>query len=157
MSCQRSKKRMGFSLLELMLVVVIIALIAAIAIPRLSRGTEGATSSSLAGSLAVLRDGIDRYSVEHGGSFPTVASFSAQMTQYSDASGNTSATKDATHVYGPYVRSVPPQPVGPRAGQSGVAAADGATVGWLYNASTGNITANCTTETDATGKLYVNY
>ena len=157
MPATSSRTRSGFSLLELMLVVVIIALIAAIAIPRMSRGAAGATDSSLTGSLAVLRDGIERYSVEHGGTYPTAASFVAQMTQYSSATGATQATKDTTYVYGPYIRSIPAQVVGARKGQSGVAAADAATVGWLYNQTTGVITADCTTEADATGKLYLNY
>lgn len=157
MSGKHSHNRFGFSLLELMLVVVIIALIAAIAIPRMSRGAAGAADSSLAGSLAVLRDGIDRYATEHGGTYPTAANFTSQLTLYSSATGTTSATKDTTYIYGPYVRAVPAQVVGAKKGQSGVAAADGATVGWLYNETTGNITANCTTEADATGKLYLNY
>lgn len=150
-------KRTGFSLLELMLVVVIIGLIAAIAIPRMSRGAAGAADASLSGDLAVLRDAVDRYSTEHTGSFPTVAAFTNQLTLYSSGTGGTSATRDTTYIYGPYLRAVPALPVGTRKGQTGVAAADAATVGWIYNETTGARNANTTTEADATGKLYNTY
>ena len=140
-----------------MLVVVIIGLIAAIAIPRLSRGAAGAADASLSGDLAVLRDAVDRYSTEHSGTFPTVAAFTNQLTLYSSGTGATNATRSTTYLYGPYLRAVPAQPVGNRKGQSGVAAADAATVGWIYNETTGARNANTTTEADATGKLYNTY
>jgi prepilin-type N-terminal cleavage/methylation domain-containing protein len=152
-----NKKRCGFSLIELVIVVVIIGIIGAIAIPRLSRGAEGAADSALAGDLAVMRNAIDLYATEHGGTFPAVATFEAQLTQYSDASGNTQATKDTTHVYGPYLRSVPELKVGTEKGSSTVAATAADGVGWVYNASTGAITANTGTLKDASGKAYVDY
>ena len=157
MARKQVHKRQAFSLLELMLVVVVIGLLAAIAIPRMSRGAAGATAASLAGTLTVLRDGIDRYANEHSGTFPAVATAAAQLTQYTSAAGATQATKDATFIYGPYVRVIPAAPVAAKKGQVGIAAADGATIGWLYNETTGTITINATTETDAAGKLYLNY
>src|SRR5688572_30235377 len=77
--------RGGFSLIELVIVVVIIGIIAAIAIPRLSRGSAGAADSALSGNLAVLRNAVDLYATEHGGTFPKLAQFSNQLTQYTDA------------------------------------------------------------------------
>lgn len=151
--------RRAFSLIELVIVVVIIGIIAAIAVPRMSRGAAGATDASLSGSLAVLRNAIDLYAQEHGGAFPRLSDFEARMTQYTDStnSDTPSSTATGTQIYGPYLRSVPALPVGAKKGKNGVAAADGANVGWIYNATTGAITANTTTEADATGKLYSTY
>ena len=58
MSRTKKHSRGGFSLLELVIVVVIIGIVAAIAIPRMSRGTAGASDSAVSGDLAVaLRPG----------------------------------------------------------------------------------------------------
>jgi prepilin-type N-terminal cleavage/methylation domain-containing protein len=157
MSNQNVHERSGFSLLELLLVVVIIGIIAAIAIPRLSRGAAGAADAALSGNLAVLREAIDRYSAEHVGAYPAVATFQAQVTQYTNEAGATSATRTTVYIYGPYIRTIPPLPVGTRKGQSGVAAADGPTIGWIYTQVSGDIRANTTTEADVTGKLYSTY
>src|SRR3954453_19452292 len=97
----------GFSLIELVIVVVIIGIIAAIAIPRLSRGSAGAADSALLGNLAVLRNAIDLYATEHGGTYPALATFDAQLTQFTDAPGGAAAAKDTTHVYGPCLRKMP--------------------------------------------------
>ena len=87
-----------------------------------------------------------------------MATFVNQLTLYTDAAGDPNATKDATHIYGPYLRRVPPLPVGAKRGQSDVAAATGTTVGWIYNATTGAISANTTSsEKDSSDTLYSDY
>ncbi len=156
MNKRRGTRRWGFSLLEVVIVVAIIAILAAIGIPRMSRGSKGANDSAVSGDLAVLRNAIDLYATEHGGAFPTAANINEQLTMYTDASGAT-GSKDATHIYGPYLRSVPPLPVGANKGQSKIAAVTAADVGWIYVATTGVITANTTTEADDAGKLYSAY
>jgi type II secretory pathway pseudopilin PulG len=144
-------------MIELVIVVVIIGIIAAIAIPRLSRGSAGAADSAVSANLAVLRKAIELYQAEHG-TLPSATSIAAQLTEYTDDSGATSATKTGAYIYGPYVRSIPPLPVGAKKGKTGIAAADGATVGWIYDESTGKISANTgTTEVDARGIKYSDY
>jgi general secretion pathway protein G len=152
--------RRGFSLIELVIVVVIIGIIAAIAIPRMSRGAAGAGDAALSSNLAVLRSAIDLYHTEHGGqdsSYPSAANIAAQLMGYTDESGAV-APKDSTHIYGPYLRSIPPLPVGAKKGSTGIAAADGAGVGWIYTAATGTIVSNTTgAEVDVRGKAYNTY
>ena len=152
-----NKKRCGFSLIELVIVVVIIGIIGAIAIPRLSRGAEGASDSALAGDLAVMRNALDLYATEHGGTYPAVATFEAQLTTYTDANGNANATKTGAFIYGPYLRTVPALKVGDEKGGTAVAAAAAPGVAWVYNASAGTIVPNTGTGKDATGKLYTDY
>jgi general secretion pathway protein G len=161
MNSQANSVRPGFSLIELVIVVVIIAIIGAIAIPRLSRGAAGAADSALISDLATLRKAIDLYQTEHGGTYPSSTKAAQQLTQYTDQTGEFQATADSTHIYGPYLRAIPALPVGTKKGQSDMAASDGASVGWIYDSSTGNLRANTTdtspAEADARGALYSAY
>lgn len=150
--------RKAFSLIELVIVVVIIGIIAAIAIPKMSRGSAGASDSTLVANLKVLRNAIDLFYTEHNNTYPVVGTIVAQLTTYTDDAGAAQAGKDATHIFGPYIREVPKLPVGAKKGSAGIAAADAAGIGWLYDDTTGKITANCTNaETDARGVKYNTY
>lgn len=153
------KTRRGFSMIELVIVVVIIGIIGAIAIPRMSRGASGAADSALVADLAVLRNAIDLYETEHQGLYPSLATFANELTQYTDIVGDAQAAKDSTHIYGPYLRSVPALKVGSNKGQNGlVATQGGTTAGWVYDETTGVITANLpNTETDDQGVQYNAY
>jgi len=158
MSLSRKRSNRAFSLIELIIVVVIIGIIAAIAIPRMSRGAAGAADSSLQGSLAVMRSGLDIYAAEHTWAFPALLTFVAQMTSYTDVNGATNATKTPVFIYGPYLRKVVPLPVGTEKGSTGITAVAGtAGAGWVYNDALGTIIANTTVEADDAGKLYNTY
>jgi prepilin-type N-terminal cleavage/methylation domain-containing protein len=154
----------GFSLVELVIVIIILAVISAIAVPRIGRGAKGADDSALGQNLAILRSAIETYSAEHGGKYPgavadgaggaagSEAAFISQLTKFSDKTGNVSDTKDTAtgKIYGPYLHKIPTSTVGANNGQSGVKVVTGATVpavggttGWVYNADTGKLIANC--------------
>lgn len=152
-------RRPAFSMIELVIVVVIIGIIGAIAIPRMSRGAGGAAESALVADLAVLRNAIDLYEAEHQGLYPTLAAFEDQLTEYTDIVGGTNASKDATHIYGPYLRAVPALKIGSNKGLNGlVATQGGTTAGWVYNQSTGEISANLpNSEVDDRGVQYNMY
>jgi prepilin-type N-terminal cleavage/methylation domain-containing protein len=144
----------GFSLLEVVIVVAIIAILTAIAVPRISRGARGANDAALSGDLAVLRNAIDLYSGDHLGFLPSATNINNQLLQYTDGTGATSVTKTGAYIYGPYVRSLPPLPVGARKGGTKIATRDANDVGWLYTESTGEIKANTTAEKDDANKPY---
>ncbi len=156
----------GFSLVELVIVVVIMGIIAAIAIPRLSRGARTAGASALRGDLATLRNAIELYAAEHDGNYPD-ANIVDQLTKYSNLVGDTfSTTKDSSTgvVYGPYLKEFPPMPVGTKKEATSVHVATlgtdtppqgAATDGWWYNTATLEIRANLpTTDVDDDGVAY---
>ncbi len=151
----------AFSLIELVIVVVIIGIIAAIAIPRLSRGSAGAADAALIGDLAVMRSSVDLYVTEHVGSYPGLLTFKSQMTLYSNAAGGTAMSKGGAFIYGPYLRAIPPLPIGAMRGETSLKAApaDGAGgYGWVYDQANGNVLANTSgAEVDDSGKPYNTY
>ncbi len=160
------RKKLGFSLVELVVVIVIIGILAAIAVPRLSRGSSGANEASLSANLATIRHAIHLYAAEHNNTFPGPdgPGFTNQLTMFTDKDGNTSATRDQTHIYGPYLVSVPRCPVGENTGSADILiSADspptpvpGGGEGWVYNKDTGEFTAN-TTQTDQSGVQFNEY
>ena len=164
MTRDRNSIRGAFSLVELVVVIIIIGIIAAMAIPRLSRGTAGASDAALSGNLALIRAALNHYAAEHANRFPDGTNVVALLTQYSDAAGTPSATKTAVFIYGPYLAAIPPCPVGNKTSPTAIAidsansppAVTGGSEGWVYNPNTGEFIAN-SSATDETGRAYNTY
>lgn len=60
------KTRKGFTLVEILIVVVILGILAAIVIPQFSNASEEAKTSSLASNLQSLRSQIELYKIKEG-------------------------------------------------------------------------------------------
>ena len=134
----------GFSLIELVIVVVIIGIIGAIAIPRMSRGSDGAAVSALTGNLAVMNKAVELYAVEHGGDYPAAVKITTQLLSQTNTHGNNPTGDVGEMVYGPYLRAIPPLPLGDKKGNTGIALNDGDGVGWIYRPARGIIQPNLT-------------
>jgi general secretion pathway protein G len=139
----------GFTLVEILIVVIILGILAAIVIPQFSSATTDARKGNLQTQLQTLRQAIAYYELQHNNTPPLLISTGWNvLTEYTDASGNPSATSDATHVYGPYL-PLNAQPVNPLNGLSSVAATDASVVGWIYNEAGGNFAAGGSTQDGA--------
>jgi prepilin-type N-terminal cleavage/methylation domain-containing protein len=137
----RSAGTRAFSLVELTIVVLIISILAAIAVRRLSRHSEQAATNAVAQDTSALQTAVEAYRAEHG-AYPAADKIVDQLTKYTDVFGNVSATRATPYIYGPYLRNIPPLPVGSARGSQNIAAAAGVDVGWVYDPTTGAITAN---------------
>jgi general secretion pathway protein G len=64
------RKQKGFTLIELVVVVMILGILAAVAAPKLLNTSSTAADNGLKQTLGVVRDAIERYAAEHGGTLP---------------------------------------------------------------------------------------
>lgn len=156
--------------------VIILAIISAIALPRIGRASAGSGEAALLSDLRMMRQAIDTFAVEHHNEFPCTRSdgafppsnplvFVHHLTNYTDRWGQASGIRSSTKMYGPYLQSIPPLPVGSNAGATSVSidltnaapTVAASTFGWVYCARTGVIIAN-SDEVDSGGvKRYSEY
>lgn len=160
----------GFSLVELLIVVIILAILAAIVVPQFANTANDARGSAADSSLAGMRSAVELYRQQHtaypgaaaatGGSCPagsaagTGAANSAQaladqLTRFTSITGQSCTGTDATFNLGPYLRSIP---VNPKNNLSTVQILTGTVLGalpapdnshgWMLNVVTGEMGAD---------------
>jgi prepilin-type N-terminal cleavage/methylation domain-containing protein len=165
----KHKRRHGFTLVEVLIVVVILGILAATVLPQFTASTADAKEASLAANLATMRAQIQLYKFQHNGAFPAAGStdpqkFIDQMTKTTDINGAVVPAGPGT--FGPYLPSIPNNPVDTTSGTPGAvnvtaSATDPTTPtgggGWLYNPTTGTIKANVSTSSPTTNKAYFNF
>lgn len=64
------KTRKGFTLVEVLLVVLILAVLASIVIPRIAESAGDAKDAKCDANIANLRSALERYAVANSGEFP---------------------------------------------------------------------------------------
>lgn len=65
-----NRKRRGFTLIEILIVVVILGILAAIVVPQFTNASQEATASSIRSQLQTLRGQIELYRVRNSGNLP---------------------------------------------------------------------------------------
>jgi len=128
------RARRAFTLVEVLIVVIVLGILAAIVVPQFSSASQDATLSAAQTTLQTMRAQLELYKLQHLGSYPTLASFAAQMTAQTDVTGAVGTD------YGPYILAVPVNPFTNDATLTTNAAAAGQ--GWYYNETTGDFRLN---------------
>jgi general secretion pathway protein G len=118
------KNQAGFTLIEMLIVVIILGTLAMIIIPQVSVSTEDAKLSALRTNLSTVRNAIELYYHQHGQTYPgrkktngdgndtgggdMPAAFVDQLTKFTEASGkaNGDYTALTAPIYGPYLKAV---------------------------------------------------
>src|SRR3954451_13078256 len=91
-------RKTGFTLVEILIVVIILGILAAIVIPQFTNASQDARESSLLSQLQTLRSQIELYKLQHmdklpnlvGGGPGNVVNWNP-LTTKTDSSGNPSA------------------------------------------------------------------
>lgn len=104
----RNKK--GFTLVEILIVVVILGILAAIVIPQFSDASTEAKTSSLKSDLQTVRSQIQLYKIQHNDELPgagsggTTATLIQALTGFTELDGDVWVAGDK---YGPYIQQIP--------------------------------------------------
>ena len=139
------KAKRGFTLVEILIVVVILGILAAIVIPQFTGASTQAKLSALVSDLQTMRSQIELYKLEHNEQLPaagvdTFADFEADLTGETEVDG--SAWVSGTS-YGPYLQKLPTNQfvdlatVGLSTGAAAVSG--GGNNGWEFDTVTGAI------------------
>ncbi len=162
----RNMKR-GFTLVEILIVVIILGILAAIVIPQFTNASQDARKSSLTSQLQTIRSQIELYKLQHRDAWPTADGLRTgawswpKMLTKTDANGLASADANA---FGPYLQAEPVNPiyagtaamdadtkktnssiVTSVAGPLVAGAASGSTTGWVFSTSDGKFYATSKT------------
>lgn len=126
----------GFTLVEILIVVVILGILAAIVVPQFTNAANEARTGNISTQVSTLENQLELYAAQNNGSYPTVAELADDWEVMLD---------------GDYIKELPSNPFD---GTSAVTTWDSdgisgqsivyedATGGWLYDATTGNIAAS---------------
>jgi general secretion pathway protein G len=138
----KMRAKSGFTLVEILIVVVILGILAAIVIPQFTEASTEAKTSSLCTDLQTMRSQIELYKIQHNDALPGAgtASFVDALTGQTDIAGAAGAD------YGPYLQKIPTNQF---VDSDGVAEGTAATppivtdgsVGWYFNTDTGAFNA----------------
>lgn len=134
----------GFTLVEILIVVVILGILAAIVIPQFTEASTEAKQSSLCSDLQTVRSQIELYKVQHNDNMPgtvTGVTFVDALTKKTLLSGALAAATD-TSFYGPYLQQMPKNPFNDKLTVDvGGTLGDGSN-GWFFDTTTGNFRAD---------------
>ncbi|MFQ3549883.1 MAG: prepilin-type N-terminal cleavage/methylation domain-containing protein [Armatimonadota bacterium] len=101
----------GFTLVELLVVIVILAILASIALPKFLGHTQRGKESKLASDLKTIRSAVDAFYADTG-YLPVKLNDLASNTAPTQARDNTGnlVSLDPSDWHGPYLESIPKDP-----------------------------------------------
>jgi len=130
MSC-RKKRQQGFTLVEIVLVIVIIGILTAVIVPKFAGQTDSAKIAKTKANLASIRSAVRLFQSDNQGTTPAAL----------------------TDLVPNYIRAIPEEGITPSSNVVGAVDGSG---GWAYDAGTGDTFVNLAGN-DSENKLYSDY
>ena len=127
----RFRNRGGFTLVELILVIIIIGILAAIIVPKFAGQTDKAKIATTKANINSLRSAVRLWQSDNDGTLPS----------------------DLSDLVPTYIRAIPEEAVTP---STTVVATNDGSGGWVYDSSDGSIEVNLT-GADANGDDFSTY
>ncbi len=155
----------GFTLVEILIVVIILGILAAIVIPQFTEASNEARDSAVVTDLQTLRSQIELYKIQHLQRYPgddnsdgaedAAGAFVSDLLSATNQKGTTDSS-DGALVFGPYLQKFPINPfvddnknavaTDDITDANNMPAGDG-DPGWFFNYGTGHFMANDDMET----------
>ena len=139
------RRREGFTLVEVMIVIVVMSILAAVVIPQMQSAIDDAKQCAMLTDLHIVTKAIERYRLDHDSAPNDLTDNTLyQLTKATDIYGNIGTGPD--YSYGPYLLGDLPENA---LNESAVVFQAGSDppanpelfVGWLYHLSSGRIWA----------------
>ena len=153
-----ARRQAGFTLVEILIVVIILGILAAIVIPQFATASEDARRNSLASLLQTLRGQIELYKLQHlDENPPGLAPAGLRDGSIAWAEMIVKTDKDhtlnPTGLFGPYLQAMPVNAISINAPANAVdvfvvtadvtpgGASGAGSAGWVYNRNNGKLWA----------------
>jgi general secretion pathway protein G len=133
MNAIRIRRSRGFTLVEILIVVIILGILAAIVIPQFTNASQDARKNSLTSQLQTIRSQLELYKLQHLDQLPPALVASAgsggSPACWGDMTVKTNAdhTTGGTPQFGPYLQAAPVNPLRTGADASAVFVVTGVT------------------------------
>ncbi|MBN2843395.1 MAG: prepilin-type N-terminal cleavage/methylation domain-containing protein [Sedimentisphaerales bacterium] len=149
-----TKRTKGFTLVEILIVVIILGILAAIIIPQFTDASQDARRSSVQSNLQAMRSQFELYRAQHLDQYPWDSDDTAGVALADDSviatnlTGKTNSAGEAGAVdstLGPYMQKIPVNPFATGAarvfdfGKAPTKKVDAPTAQWIIDESTGAI------------------
>jgi general secretion pathway protein G len=144
--CRGGRRRAtGFTLVEILIVVIILGILASIVLPQFAGASDSAKKANMRNQLQTVRSTVQLYRIEHRDEPPPLVT-----TGWDVFTGKTKTdgTLDPAGERGPYLPFAPVNPLTRSSTVVAVGASASGTNGWYYDESTGHVYG-----TDAAGAM----